>query len=117
MRRFIRETLHEIYGEDQRVRILAVHTSTNSWHARVSLGNRGGRIHLRGQGSFPYAPAPVRRVEDPTGAGDVFLAAYLAARLAAGRPPRAAARGAAQISARQIEGGWLEASLLALDPS
>src|SRR5438132_663936 len=39
----------------------------------VTRADRGGRIHLRGHGSFPYAPAPVRRVEDPTGAGDVFL--------------------------------------------
>lgn len=81
----------------------------------VTGADRGGRIHRRGGDAFGYDAAPARRVEDPTGAGDVFFAAYLAARLAGRQSPREAARQAATLATRQVEGGWLEAGLLEID--
>ena len=82
----------------------------------VTRADRGGRVHRLGQPTFAYDAVPVRRIEDPTGAGDVFLAAYLTARMG-DRSPQEAARFAAEISARQVAGDWLDAAMLALDPA
>ncbi len=77
----------------------------------VTRGARGALLVTQnGVDEIPAVPAPRRF---PTGAGDVFLAAYLFAR-AAGRGPLAAARVAARASAAQIEHGHLPAGF-ALD--
>jgi 1D-myo-inositol 3-kinase len=72
----------------------------------VTRGARGALlISQRGELEIPAVPAPRRF---PTGAGDVFLAAYLFAR-AAGQEPRAAGHFAARVSAAQIEHGFVPA--------
>jgi len=68
----------------------------------VTLGARGALLVTQ-SGVEEIAAVPARR-RFPTGAGDVFLAAYLFAR-ASGREPRAAGRVAARASAAQIELG------------
>jgi sugar/nucleoside kinase (ribokinase family) len=70
----------------------------------VTRGSRGALLVTPGGvAEVPAVPA-LRRY--PTGAGDVFLAAYLFAR-ASSHEPRAAARFAARASAAQIEHGAL----------
>jgi len=49
----------------------------------VTSGSTGGCIHVRGGQLHPYRPAPIDISVDPTGAGDVFLAAYTAGGFAA----------------------------------
>ncbi|HTO09489.1 MAG TPA: PfkB family carbohydrate kinase [Myxococcota bacterium] len=70
----------------------------------VTRGARGALLVTHdGVDEIAAVPAPRRF---PTGAGDVFLAAYLFAR-AAGRSPRAAGRVAARASSAQIEHGYV----------
>ena len=79
----------------------------------VTRGARGALLVTQnGVDEIPAVPA-ARRF--PTGAGDVFLAAYLFAR-AAGRDPRAAARFATRASAAQIEHGAVPQGF-ALEPA
>ncbi|MFI5314760.1 MAG: PfkB family carbohydrate kinase [Myxococcota bacterium] len=68
----------------------------------VTRGARGALLVTRSGVEEIAAVAAERRF--PTGAGDVFLAAYLFAR-ASGREPRAAGRVAARASAAQIAHG------------
>lgn len=72
--------------------------------AVVTEGRRGGYVVLPGGDRIPYTAPPVAAVADPTGAGDVFFAAYLTARLFDAAPvPDAAARAAAE-AARHVAG-------------
>ncbi|MEM1270278.1 MAG: PfkB family carbohydrate kinase [Bacteroidota bacterium] len=71
----------------------------------ITNGARGGTVYTD-QGIVRYAPVPVAREHDPTGAGDVFFAAYLAARFT-GSDVEHAANHAAQTAARQVAGEWL----------
>lgn len=68
----------------------------------VTRGSRGALLVTRA-GVDEIAPVPARK-RFPTGAGDVFLAAYLYAR-AMGRDPQPAGEFAARVSAAQIERG------------
>ena len=76
-------------------------------------GARGGCIHVRGREAVPYAAQPADAL-DPTGAGDVFLAAYAAARLGRNAPVAAAGRHAAAVAARQVAGRHIPFDLLQL---
>jgi sugar/nucleoside kinase (ribokinase family) len=76
-------------------------------------GARGGRIHVRGRESVHYT-ARVSDALDPTGAGDVFLAAYAAARLGRSTPVAAAGRHASAVAARQVAGRHIPFDLLQL---
>jgi sugar/nucleoside kinase (ribokinase family) len=78
----------------------------------VTRGPRGGSIHVRGGRDHHYEPVGVGPPVDPTGAGDVFLAAYTVARFRLLQPPAAAARHAARISAEQVAGRYIDAALL-----
>ena len=80
----------------------------------LTRGSRGGTVHIRASGPVPYAARPAKRAGDPTGAGDVFFAAYLHARLFDAQSPETAATRAAEIAARQIEGDFIPAALLEL---
>ena len=44
----------------------------------VTLGERGSRLLVRGEGRIEVPPAKARQVVDPTGAGDAFRAGFLA---------------------------------------
>ena len=78
----------------------------------ATSASKGGCIHVRGGRRISYKPVPVDAPADPTGAGDVFFAAYTAARLHLRRTPAAAARHAAHLSSQHVAGRYLPAKLL-----
>ena len=67
----------------------------------VTLGARGALVLARGRLHHVPADTP-RRLVDTTGAGDTFLAGYVAARLA-DEAPKEAARFAASLAAQKLE--------------
>ena len=79
----------------------------------VTCGPDGGRV-VDAQGhEHRYKAAPAPRRVDPTGAGDVFLAAYVAARFAERVPVAAACESAARLASEQLAGRFIP--LAALD--
>lgn len=80
----------------------------------VTGGADGGCIHARRRRPQPYPAPPVGRVVDPTGAGDVFLAAYTEARVRQGLSVAAASRRAAGLAAAHVAGQLFPAALLDL---
>lgn len=81
----------------------------------VTDGSHGGWVATRQGLRTNFAAAPVATVADPTGAGDVFFAAYLAQRLHRGAGIAAAAQQAAALAARQVEGGFIAETTLRLE--
>ena len=87
----------------------------------VTAGERGGTLYA-GDGTFPWSAEPVLRVEWETGAGDVFVAAFVArhwvesrsASAADASPAERALAEAARISARHVAGDWLDRDELVL---
>jgi sugar/nucleoside kinase (ribokinase family) len=69
----------------------------------ITLGSRGSLVFAGGRLERVSA-RPVARGIDPTGAGDAFAVAYLAAR-ATGHAPSAAARSATAVTAALLSGG------------
>lgn len=90
---------------------LLEHLGIQEWV--TTAGARGGCVHVRGGFAASYPPEHAEPI-DPTGAGDVFLAAYAAARLAQKSPPGTAARHAAAVAARQISGRHIPFELLSV---
>lgn len=81
----------------------------------VTEGSHGGWV-AGGEGErTKFESAPVAMVADPTGAGDVFFAAYLAHRLHRGAGIATAAQRAAALAARQVEGGFIDEATLRLE--
>ena len=81
----------------------------------VTEGSHGGWV-ANGKGErTKFASAPVTTVADPTGAGDVFFAAYLAHRLHRGVGIDTAAQRAAALAARQVGGGFIDEATLRLE--
>ena len=81
----------------------------------VTEGSHGGWV-ASGKGErTKFESAPVAMVADPTGAGDVFFAAYLAHRLHRGAGIATAAQRAAALAARQVEGGFIDGETLRLE--
>ena len=72
----------------------------------LTAGPQGATLYQQGQPE-PVAPFPAHEV-DPTGAGDVFAAAFLV-RYAEGAAPAAAARFAAAAAALSVEGPGITA--------
>ena len=66
----------------------------------VTAGREGGYVALASSDMIRYESPRVSHVVDPTGAGDVFFAAYLVSRLREHRSVRAACKHAAFIAAR-----------------
>lgn len=81
----------------------------------VTEGSHGGWVASREGERTKFASAPVTTVADPTGAGDVFFAAYLAHRLHLGAGIATAAQRAAALAARQVEGGFIDEATLRLE--
>ena len=81
----------------------------------VTEGSHGGWVASRQGTRTKFASAPVATVADPTGAGDVFFAAYIAHRLHRGAGIATAAQRAAALAARQVEGGFIAAVMLRLE--
>lgn len=88
------ETEAEVLGGEERLVALGVP------EVLVTLGSRGALLLSAGRRDL----VPVRRIEsdDPTGAGDAFLAGYVWAR-ACGHRPLSAARHAGSTAARALE--------------
>ena len=81
----------------------------------VTEGSHGGWVASRKGPRTKFASAPVATVADPTGAGDVFFAAYIAHRLHRGAGIAMAAQRAAALAAHHVEGGFIDAATLRLE--
>lgn len=82
--------------------------------AVITAGRTGGQVLLADGAVVPYEAQPVPHVSDPTGAGDVFFAVYLAQRHHAGAAVAEACAHAAETAARQVAGDFISESLLRL---
>ena len=82
--------------------------------AVISSGSKGGRVETITGEKFEYRAAMPDRVSNPTGAGDVFFAAYLLSREVNNLDISSACRYAAGIAARQVEGRYIAPDRLAL---
>ncbi|MEJ2164479.1 MAG: PfkB family carbohydrate kinase [Desulfobacterales bacterium] len=80
----------------------------------VTQGCKGGFVQQRSGVQFNYQACIIESPSDPTGAGDVFFAAYLASRYADKKGTADACRYAARIAARQVDGRYLTADTLRL---
>jgi sugar/nucleoside kinase (ribokinase family) len=65
---------------------------------------------------FRYGAGPATALRDPTGAGDVFLAAYLICRLRDNAPIPVALGYAAGLAAKQVAGTYIVEDLLRAPP-
>ena len=80
----------------------------------VTAGSRGGYVLERKGTRTEFASRQVAEVVDPTGAGDVFFAAYLALRLQRGQAVSDSLQWAAERAARQVAGGFIAPAILRL---
>ena len=78
----------------------------------VTLGNKGGFVQKQNGETFHYDAAMIKTLVDPTGAGDVFLAAYIVSRLVDKKDIPDACIYAAKIAARQVEGKYITTFIL-----
>jgi sugar/nucleoside kinase (ribokinase family) len=96
------------YGEDIAALMNRFHIA--EWV--VTNGPKSGCIHVRGGRRHLYEPAPIAALVDPTGAGDVFLAAYTVARFKQRQPVAAAGNHAAQVAAEYVSGRYINEAAL-----
>lgn len=80
----------------------------------VTLGQKGGFVQKAAGEKITYPAARTGSVSDPTGAGDVFFAAYIMRRVLDEIPVPDACRAAAGLSARQVEGAFITGETLRL---
>jgi len=80
----------------------------------VTLGAKGGFVQKPDGTAIAYPASGVGSGVDPTGAGDVFFAAYLVSRWAEGKDIQTACRHAAGIASRQVAGRYITAGTLQL---
>ena len=73
----------------------------------VTQGMDGGFVVERSGNVTPYAAVQVLTAADSTGAGDVFMAAYLIFRLHERRTVAESSRYAAEVAARQVAGTYI----------
>jgi sugar/nucleoside kinase (ribokinase family) len=78
----------------------------------VTRGDRGGFIQEAAGVLHPYDAGQAAGPADPTGSGDVFLAAYTAARFIGRKPIEAAARHAARKAASHAAGRYIRPARL-----
>ena len=81
----------------------------------VTLGKNGGFVQNRDGKIFQYDAAKVKSQVDPTGAGDVFFAAYIVSRFSKQMQIPDACRHAARIAAQQVEGKYITINELGLE--
>ena len=81
----------------------------------VTLGKNGGFVQTQNGAMINYGADPVKYQVDPTGAGDVFFAAYIAGRFSIKMPIPEACRYAARIAALQVAGNYVTINQLGLD--
>ena len=74
----------------------------------VSRGQSGGFVKLIDTAKIEYQPAPIPKSDDPTGAGDVFFAAYIIGRFAEKKDVPDACNYASHLAARQVEGKYIK---------
>jgi len=74
----------------------------------VTAGHRGGFVQTITGEKIPYSAAGINSREDPTGAGDVFLAAYVIGRHLNHRSIADSCKYAAKLAAQQIEGNYIK---------
>jgi sugar/nucleoside kinase (ribokinase family) len=80
----------------------------------VTLGSKGGFVQTHSGDRLQYAADIVKLPVDPTGAGDVFFAAYTLARRLDGREILDACRYAARIAALQVADKYITSNRLCL---
>ena len=80
----------------------------------VTCGSAGGYVVSSHSDKTTFSAAPIERLRDTTGAGDVFFAEYLVARLYEGATVREACERAARVAARHVAGDFIEPKALAL---
>jgi sugar/nucleoside kinase (ribokinase family) len=80
----------------------------------ITLGPKGGFVQTQDGKTFKYAAEYVGTPADPTGAGDVFFAAYITSRFSNQMQITDACQYAAQIAARQVAGEFISLKLLGL---
>ena len=98
----------EFFGEELEP-IMEVH-GIEQW--LTTDGKRGGWLQNRAGKRQDFGAANVDEVVDPTGAGDIFFAAYLTYHLYKGADIDEALQQAAAVSARQVEGWFITAEEL-----
>ena len=82
----------------------------------VTCGEKGGWVQDRKGNVYMYQAPQVESIVDPTGAGDVFMAAYLLARFLNQLNIADACSYAAKISARQVRGRYISQKTIGLEP-
>ena len=80
----------------------------------VTFGDKGGFVQKQSGETFHYDAAMIKTPIDPTGAGDVFFAAYIASRMVDRKDIPDACIYAAKIAARQVEGKYITIDQLSL---
>jgi sugar/nucleoside kinase (ribokinase family) len=80
----------------------------------VTLREKGGFVQKRTGEKIGYAADKIRSLEDPTGAGDIFLAAYVIGKFFQQKNTSVACAYAAGLVARQIAGNYIEKNTLLL---
>jgi sugar/nucleoside kinase (ribokinase family) len=83
----------------------------------VTQGSGGGYVRTAEGSLFRYRAEPVDITGDPTGAGDVFLAAYAIRRMLRNDPIPAALRYSARLAAAQVAGVHITEEELKLPPA
>lgn len=83
----------------------------------VTYGSRGGIVRTCAGEEIQYAAYPVKQMIDPTGAGDVFFAAYLVHHILESASIAQAAEQASALAARHIAGQYITRQQLALPTS
>jgi sugar/nucleoside kinase (ribokinase family) len=79
----------------------------------VTSGNAGGYV-VNQTGRTAFAAPSIERVDDSTGAGDVFFAEYLVGRIHQGASVTCSCARAAALAAKQVAGNFLRPADLAL---
>jgi len=80
----------------------------------VTLREKGGFVQKRSGQKIHYAADKIRSLDDPTGAGDVFLAAYIVGRFFQQKNISEACSYAANLVAQQIAGNYIKGNTLLL---